>query len=124
LRLPSTLSQGVEFDGDGDVDPPPTLHLDIIAIVASSSRIAVGGKVDDGRYGHGHVNLNSTTSVKVKAQVDVNRAVRLSQGPDPIVRRLLTRVAEDGRSRTNIVDRTMRARARFDHHRVQVTLSG
>jgi hypothetical protein len=87
--LPSTLSQGVEFDGDGDVDPPPTLHLDIIAIVASSSRIAVGGKVDDGRYGHGHVNLNSTTSVKVKAQVDVNRAVRLSQGPDPFVRRLL-----------------------------------
>ena len=30
---------------------------------------------------YGHVNLNSTTSVKVKAQVDVNRAVRLSQGP-------------------------------------------
>ena len=62
------------------------MHLDIIAIVASSSRIAVGGKVevDDGLYVHGHVNLNSTTSVKVKAQVDVNRAVRLSQGPDPL----------------------------------------
>jgi len=26
----------------------------------------------------------STTSVKVEAQVDVNRAVRLSQGPDPL----------------------------------------
>jgi len=82
LRLTSTyldvVPKALSLTATEKSTPPSTLHLDVIAIVASSSRIAVEGE------GEGEV--------EVEVQVDVNRAVRLSQGPDPFVRRLLSRV--------------------------------
>jgi len=51
LRLTSTLfPKALSLTATETSTPPSTLHLDTIATVASSSRIAVGGmvEVDDG----------------------------------------------------------------------------
>jgi len=49
LRLTSTyldvVPKALSLTATETSTPPSTLHLDIIAIVASSSRIAVGGEV-------------------------------------------------------------------------------
>jgi len=105
LRSTLTLSQDVDLNGDGDVDPT----LDLVRgpsaglrILVEESRPRVQVEVDDGLNVHGHVNLNDGRQGQGPSQRQPDDAPEVSPsssarrlmsdgflaGPSPLVRHL------------------------------------